>query len=82
MEQIAIAITGVVAIYLTQQPREEWKRYACLFGVVGQPFWFYSVYMAQQWGVFILCIFYTYAWVLGIYNNWIIKPVTLNNKTM
>lgn len=37
MEQIAIALTGVVAIWLSQDKRERWRKYACLFGLVGQP---------------------------------------------
>lgn len=73
MEQILIAITGITAIWLTQQSKEPWKKYACLFGIVGQPFWFYSAYTNEQWGIFILCIFYTYAWALGVKNNWILK---------
>jgi hypothetical protein len=71
MDQIAIAVTGVVAIWLTQQSNEQWKKYACLFGIVGQPFWFYSAYQAEQWGIFVLCIFYTYSWCLGIKNHWL-----------
>lgn len=71
MEQIGIAFTGVIAILLTQQKREEWKKYACLFGLAGQPFWFYSSYQAEQWGIFILCFFYLHAWLLGFKNNWI-----------
>ena len=73
IEQIAIAVTGLVAIWLTQQRREGWKRYACLFGIVGQPFWFYSSYQAEQWGIFVLAVFYTYAWMVGIKNNWMVK---------
>lgn len=71
MDQLLIAVTGAVAIYLTQQKNEKLKRYACLFGIAGQPFWFYSAYTAEQWGIFVLCIFYLYAWLLGFYNNWI-----------
>ena len=71
MEQVAIALTGIVAIWLTQQGNNGWKKYACLFGLVGQPFWFYSAYMSEQWGIFILCIFYTYGWLLGFKNNWL-----------
>lgn len=71
-EQIAIAVTGVIAIWLTQQSREEWKKYACLFGLCGQPFWFYSAYTAEQWGILLLSGFYTYSWLLGIKNNWLI----------
>lgn len=70
IDQIGIAVTGVVAIWLTQQSNEEWKKYACLFGIAGQPFWFYSAYTAEQWGIFILCFFYAYSWMLGLKNNW------------
>lgn len=70
MDQIFIALTGGVAIWLTQQKRQEWKRFACIFGIVGQPFWFYSAYMAEQWGVLALTFFYTYSWMVGIKNNW------------
>lgn len=71
MEQLAIALTGCIAIWITQQGNDKFKRYACLFGMAGQPFWFYSAYTGEQWGIFLLCIFYTYSWGLGIYNNWI-----------
>lgn len=73
IEQIVIAFTGVVAIWLSQQSDENWKRYACIFGLIGQPFWFYSAWQAEQWGIFTLCIFYTYAWATGFKNNWVIK---------
>ncbi len=73
MEQIAIALTGVVAIWLTQQGNNEWKKYACLFGMAGQPFWVHSAYSAEQWGILVLTAFYTYSWYVGIKNNWI-KP--------
>lgn len=71
--QIMIAFTGVIAIYLTQQRNEKWKRFACLFGMAGQPFWIYSAYQSGLYGILILSIFYAYAWGLGFYNNWIKK---------
>lgn len=73
MDQIIIAITGMVSIWLTQQHRESWKRYACLIGMAGQPFFLYATFIAEQWGMLLLSSFYTYSWSLGIYNNWI-KP--------
>ena len=73
MTQIAIAFTGVIAIWLTQQSKNALKRYACLFGLAGQPFWFYSAYNAEQWGILVLCFFYTYSWFVGFYNNWVKK---------
>lgn len=77
IEQIIIAFTGVIAIFLTQQEeRKDWKKYACIFGLIGQPFWLYTTYNSEQWGMFILSLFYTYAWWLGIKNNWLM----LNGK--
>lgn len=73
MEQIAIAMTGVVAIWLSQDARESWRRWACLFGIAGQPFWFYAAYTAEQWGIFAMCFLYSYAWLKGVRNNWL-KP--------
>lgn len=75
IDQLFLGVTGVTAIMLTQQKREEWKKYACLFGMAGQPFWFYATYQAEQWGIFALCFFYAYSWGLGIRNNWFMtKP--------
>ena len=70
LSQIAIALTGVTAIWLTQQHREDWKRYAALFGIAGQPFWLYVTFTSEQWGMFALSCCYTYAWCVGIYNHW------------
>lgn len=68
--QILIAITGTIAIWLTQQHREKWKRYAGIIGLLGQPAWLISSYQSELWGVFAMSIFYTYAWCLGIKNSW------------
>ena len=79
MEQFAIAITGGVAIWLTQQGNSNIKKYACLFGMAGQPFWIYSAYNADQLGILALSIFTTYSWCVGIKNNWIIPKLRNNN---
>ncbi len=71
MEQIIIPLTGATAIWLSQQANESWKKYASILGLIGQPFWFYSSFQAEQWGIFALCFFYTYSWAVGFKNNWI-----------
>ena len=38
INQIMLALTGVVAIYLTQQSNDNLKRYACLLAWQGNPF--------------------------------------------
>ena len=40
LDQIGIAFSGVLAVWLTQDKRERWRRWACIFGLLGQPFWF------------------------------------------
>jgi len=69
--QLLIAITGISAVYLSQQSNDNLKRYACFFGLSAQPLWFYTAYTNEQWGIFVLCFFYTYAWFIGFKNNWI-----------
>ena len=71
VSQFFIAVFGVTAVWLTQQPRTDWKRYAPLFGMASQPFWFYSTYIAGQYGIFLLCAAYAYCWWLGIKENWL-----------
>jgi hypothetical protein len=71
MEQLAIAFTGVIAIWLSQDCCAKRRRYACLFGLAGQPFWFYSAWQAEQWGIFCLCLFYTWAWLKGVRTHWL-----------
>lgn len=73
VEQIFIFIFGVSAILLVGR-NDKWRKYGFIFGLIGQPFWFYSAYHTQQWGVLLMCLFYTYSWSLGFYNNWIKKP--------
>lgn len=68
--QAGLLITSAIAIYLTQQGDQELAAYASIFGLVGQPFWFYTSYKAKQWGVFVLSFFYAYSWGLGFYNYW------------
>lgn len=75
IDQIMIALTGVIAIWLSQDKSHDFRKYACLFGLVGQPFWFYSSFQAEQWGIFILCFGYTYAWWKGFKVNWLEKEV-------
>ncbi|MBD8148909.1 hypothetical protein IFT37_09070 [Pseudomonas fluorescens] len=69
--QIMIAALGVVAIWFSQSKRLKVRRYACLFGMAGQPFWFWSSINAGQWGIVLLSCFYTVAWAKGIKTHWI-----------
>jgi hypothetical protein len=70
IEQIAIAIFGVYAVFLSQSDRASHRRWACVFGLIGQPFWFYATWKAGQWGIFALCFLYTISWARGVHTYW------------
>ena len=69
--QFAIALFGVTAIFLSQSADAKQRKFACLFGLAGQPFWFWSSISAEQWGIVLLCCFYTVAWARGVKTNWV-----------
>jgi hypothetical protein len=71
IEQITIAIFGVAAVYLSQDRRENWRRWACIFGLAAQPAWFYMTWRAHQWGVFALCFLYAGSWLRGFVTHWV-----------
>jgi hypothetical protein len=70
IDQIAIGLCGVTAIFLSQDRRESVRRYACLFGLASQPFWFYATYQAGQWGIFALSFLYALSWLRGFRQHW------------
>ena len=70
--QICIAVFGASAIYLVSR-KDRWKRWGYIFGLCSQPFWLYSSWKAQQWGIFALSFWYAFSWANGIYNYWIKK---------
>jgi hypothetical protein len=73
--QLFIAILGVTGIYLSQQKSLPAQRFACLFGLAAQPFWFVTTFRAEQWGIFALCFLYTYAWFQGVRTHWLKKGI-------
>ena len=42
----------------------------CIFGVIAQPFWFFSAYQAEQWGVVVVLAAYFIIYALGIIVRW------------
>jgi hypothetical protein len=68
--QVGLAVFGVIAIYLVNS-KGPYQKYGCLFGLAGQPFWFWSAYQAQQYGVLLLCCFYTFSWAQGVDYKWL-----------
>lgn len=70
-DQWLIAATGVPAIILVNAASERLRRWGPVLGLLGQPAWFYSTFVAEQWGTFFISFFYLAAWLLGFYNGWL-----------
>lgn len=71
LSQLMILLCGASSVHLVAR-KDKWKKYGYVVGLTAQPFWLYTTYMAEQWGIFILSFWYAYNWGLGIY-NYIIK---------
>lgn len=70
MEQVFITIFGSLALWLSQDKRYQWRKWSPVFGMIGQPFWYYSSYIHQQWGIMVLSVIYTFCWLKGINTYW------------
>lgn len=69
--QVLIAVLGVGAVWLSQDERPHLRKYACIFGLLGQPLWFYTSWSTEQWGIFALSFVYTIAWLKGLHVYWL-----------
>ena len=68
LAQVAIFIFGASAIWCVGRP-EPWRKWGYLLGLCGQPFWLYLTATKEQWGIFALCLWYTYSWCQGVYHH-------------
>lgn len=69
--QTLIAVLGIAAVWFSQDRRAERRKYACIFGLLGQPLWLYTTWTAEQWGIFALSLVYTVAWFKGLQIYWL-----------
>lgn len=73
LTQIGIALCGVTAVWLSQDRRENVRRWSSVFGLAGQPFWIAETIAAHQWGILALCALYTWSWWRGFRTHWLKK---------
>lgn len=66
-----ILCTGLPAIWLTQIAPPEQAKFACFFGLAGQPFWLHSTWRSRQLGMFGIALCYSAAWVAGFLRYWV-----------
>lgn len=70
IDQIGLTLFSVTAVALTQSKLARRRRWAPLFGLASQPFWFHATFVAEQWGIFALCFVYATIWMKGAVNSW------------
>ena len=71
IEQAIIALCGMASVWLSQDRRHAWRKWACIVGLTAQPFWLYATWKAGQWGIFALTFVYALGWMRGIKTYWI-----------
>lgn len=68
--QMGVTVPSLIAIWLVNGRSPKW---ACIFGLVSEVFWFREFYTHGQWGLFIVTFVYTFAWMRGFKTHWIDK---------
>ena len=51
--------------------RQRFQRWACIVGLVSQPFCFWSVWVSGQWGVGVVAVVCALAWLKGLWIHWL-----------
>jgi hypothetical protein len=71
IEQLIIGVCGIASVWLVNDPREHWRRWACVIGLAAQPFLMFATFKAAQWGIFALSFVYAIGWLRGVRHYWI-----------
>jgi hypothetical protein len=69
--QLIIALSGVLALALTQSMLFERRRWASIVGLAGQPFWLTITFSWATWGMFLCSVLYTLVWCWSFYKHWL-----------
>jgi len=77
MLDLFLSVFTILSIYLSQLEAQQFRKWACIFGLLAQPFWFYlSFYPQLQWGILAVTVFITLSWLNGFYLYWIKGRIT------
>jgi hypothetical protein len=71
INQLGIFLFGMSAVLLVNDHRPGVRRWGPVLGLIAQPFWYYTAWTHEQWGIFASSFFYTASWARGFYNCWI-----------
>lgn len=71
IDQIAFALPAALAVWLSQSRSAALRRWACLFGLGGMPYWIYSALSAGRWGMLALACVFALGWLWGLWVHWL-----------
>jgi len=74
ISQGIITCTGFLSLYLMASQESKTRLYAGLVGLLGEPFWFFTAYVNEQYGVMLLVFVYGVNWVRLVHSNWKALP--------
>ena len=80
MDQILLALLGVIAVALTQSEKEGVRKYAPLFGLSAQPLWLMTALEVQKWGMFFMVALYTILWAIGFWRQ-LLRPWLVRGRS-
>ena len=70
IDQVLIAACGITSVWCSQSATDAVRRWACVAGLIAQPAWLYASVNASQWGIALLSLVYTAAWLRGVRVYW------------
>ena len=70
--QVGLVLFSGLAIWFLGR-REAWARWGWVFGLISEPFWLYTAIKTRQWGIVVMCMWWTYSWAQGLWNHWVKK---------
>lgn len=68
--QAVITCTGFLSLYLMASQEAKVRMYAGLVGLFGEPFWFFTAYINEQYGILVLVLIYGVNWIRLTYSNY------------
>lgn len=69
--QTLIAALTIPALFLVAQHSFYRRRWGFLLGISAQPFWLYATFSPDTYGMFVVSVFTTGTWFLGVWNHWL-----------
>jgi len=70
IEQIWLFVLSSSCTFLSHDTRHGWRKWAPFVGLAAQPAWYYSTWIAHQWGAFALTLVITYCHLRGVWLLW------------